>query len=60
MNVERATHFVRAGQAAVDQAMELGTPVEAACGKIWVPSRDPDKFPLCAACLEAICEGWAA
>ena len=57
---ERMTHFVRDGQSAVDEAMELGIPVESACGKVWVPSRDPDAFPLCPECLNAICEGWAA
>jgi hypothetical protein len=58
--MERQTHFVRAGQDAIDGAHLLGTPVEAACGKVWVPSRDPDAFPLCPSCLTAICDGWAA
>jgi uncharacterized C2H2 Zn-finger protein len=31
----------------------MGTPVKALCGKVWVPSRDPEKFPICPEC-EAI------
>jgi hypothetical protein len=29
-----------------------GTPVRAICGKLWVPSRDPKRFPLCPVCKE--------
>jgi hypothetical protein len=28
----------------------LGTPVIALCGKVWVPGRDPSKFPVCPDC----------
>jgi len=28
----------------------LGTPVVALCGKKWVPSRDPKRFPVCPDC----------
>lgn len=56
----RHTHFVPAGQPAMDEALHMGTPVTAACGKVWVPSRDPDAFFLCPDCLAAICEWWAA
>ena len=27
-----------------------GTPVRALCGKVWVPSRDPSKYPVCPDC----------
>lgn len=30
----------------------LGEPVTALCGKTWVPSRDPKKYPLCERCKE--------
>lgn len=30
-----------------------GETITALCGKTWVPSRDPDKFPTCPTC-EAI------
>ena len=28
----------------------MGSPVIALCGKVWVPSRDPKKFPVCPEC----------
>jgi hypothetical protein len=31
----------------------MGTPVVALCGKVWVPSRAPEKFPVCPECKEA-------
>ena len=30
----------------------FGTPIKALCGKVWVPSRDPQKFPVCPECKE--------
>jgi hypothetical protein len=30
----------------------MGNAVVALCGKVWVPSRDPEKFPVCPMCLE--------
>ena len=35
-----------------------GEPVRALCGKMWVPGRDPQKFPVCPQCKE-IYEGLA-
>jgi len=32
--------------------MVMGTPVVALCGKVWVPSRNPEKFPVCPECKE--------
>jgi hypothetical protein len=29
-----------------------GTPIEALCGHVWVPSRDPRQLPLCQRCKE--------
>jgi hypothetical protein len=29
-----------------------GKPVVALCGKVWVPGRDPNKFPVCPVCKE--------
>jgi hypothetical protein len=35
------------------------TPVKALCGKVWVPGRDPQKYPLCPTCKEiATSLGW--
>ena len=30
----------------------MGTPIVALCGKVWVPSRDPQRYPVCPACKE--------
>ena len=29
-----------------------GEPIRALCGKLWVPKRNPDNYPLCPACVE--------
>jgi hypothetical protein len=28
----------------------MGTPIEAICGFVWIPSRDPKQLPLCSKC----------
>lgn len=33
-------------------ALVEGTPIMALCGKIWTPSRDPKKYPVCPECAE--------
>ena len=43
-------HYVEKNQ--VTEALVLGIPVIALCGKIWIPSRDPDKYPVCPACKD--------
>lgn len=50
---ERFAHFIYtkgSAKAAATQAMIEGTPVMALCGKKWVPSRDPQRFPICPDC----------
>jgi hypothetical protein len=47
---DRFSHY--ANKADITEAMINGTPVVALCGKIWVPSRDPKKFPICPMCKE--------
>jgi hypothetical protein len=47
---ERFAHYVRKDQ--MGDALVYGTPVIALCGKKWVPSRDPKKFPVCPECKE--------
>lgn len=32
----------------------MGETVTALCGKKWVPTRDPQKFPVCPTCLEML------
>lgn len=47
---ERLSHY--APKDKLMQAMVEGTPVRALCGKVWVPSRDPNRFPVCPECKE--------
>ena len=54
---ERFAHYVRKNKI-MDSAMS-GEPVVALCGKVWVPGRDPKKFPVCPTCKE-IYEGLRA
>lgn len=47
---ERFAHYVQK-----DKIMEsalTGEPVIALCGKVWVPGRNPQKFPVCPDCKE--------
>ena len=50
-----AAHIVKTGPgesaaAKVLEARIYGTPLEALCGHVWIPSRDPKQLPLCEAC----------
>ncbi|MEJ5255380.1 MAG: DUF3039 domain-containing protein [Acidimicrobiales bacterium] len=50
-------HIVRVapGESAAAKVLEArvtGTPLEALCGHVWVPSRDPRNLPLCTRCKE--------
>ena len=68
---ERFTHIVLEGYTPKDGefvaldnsvvgAMINATPVMALCGKVWVPGRDPQKYPLCPTCKEiAASMGWS-
>ena len=47
---ERFAHYVRK-EKIVESAVS-GKPVTALCGKKWIPSRDPNKFPICPTCKE--------
>ena len=38
--------------AKVLQARIEGTPLEALCGHVWVPSRDPKQLPVCEKCKQ--------
>jgi hypothetical protein len=64
---ERFTHIVLEGYTPdegefvpLDNSVVGGiinaTPVRALCGKVWVPGRDPQKYPICPTCRE-IAEG---
>lgn len=47
---DRFAHYVDKDE--IVKAMIDGLPVVALCGKVWVPSRDPDKYPVCPTCKE--------
>lgn len=52
-----AAHIVKTepGENAAAKVLEAriaGTPLEALCGHVWVPSRDPRQLPVCTACKE--------
>jgi hypothetical protein len=47
---ERYSHYVRKEK--IVESAVMGTPVIALCGKVWVPGRDPQKFPVCPACKD--------
>jgi hypothetical protein len=47
--------YVSAGPTVVEGIVN-GTAVRALCGKVWVPGRDPKRYPLCPTCKE-IAEG---
>jgi hypothetical protein len=47
-DTNRFAHY--AEKVSVTEGYVLGTPVLAVCGKLFVPSRDPKKFPLCPIC----------
>ncbi len=47
---ERFAHYVRKEK--IMESAVTGTPVIALCGKVWVPGRDPKKFPVCPLCKE--------
>lgn len=47
---DRFAHYVKKGK--IVESAVSGKAVRALCGKKWVPSRDPEKFPICPVCKE--------
>ncbi len=43
-----------AESASVTEGYVMGTPVQALCGKIFVPSRNPERLPICPICKEIV------
>ncbi len=55
---DRMAHIVLPASA-VTEALVTGKPCTALCGKTWVPSRDPRRYPVCPTCKEiAVGMGW--
>ncbi len=51
---ERFAHYVKKEK--IVESAVMGAPVVALCGKVWIPNRDPGKFPVCPQC-KAIFKG---
>ena len=47
---ERFAHYVKKDK--IVSSAVTGEPLTALCGKKWVPSRDPSRFPVCPTCKE--------
>ena len=45
---ERFSHYVPKDK--IVESAITGKPVRALCGKKWIPSRNPDRFPVCPDC----------
>lgn len=52
----QVAHIVKTGEgdaaAKVMEARIYGTPLEALCGTVFVPQRDPTRLPMCQACKD--------
>jgi len=47
---DRFAHYVRKDDQA--RAYIEGVPIQALCGKVWVPNRDPSRYPICPECID--------
>ena len=45
---DRFSHYVQKDK--ILESAVTGKPVIALCGKVWIPGRDPEKFPVCPDC----------
>ena len=53
---DRFAHYCK--KADVTRALVTGEAIVALCGKKWVPSRDPSRYPICPTCAERKAAGW--
>jgi hypothetical protein len=47
---ERYSHYVKKDK--IVESAVMGNAVMALCGKVWIPNRSPEKFPVCPTCKE--------
>ena len=47
---DRFAHYVKKEK--IVESAVTGKAVRALCGKKWIPSRDPEKYPVCPVCKE--------
>jgi hypothetical protein len=53
---DRFAHYCRKKDVA--RAYVTGEAIEALCGKKWIPTRDPSRYPICPTCAERKAAGW--
>lgn len=53
---DRFSHYCRKED--ITRAMVTGAAIVALCGKRWVPTRDPSRYPICPTCVERKAAGW--
>jgi hypothetical protein len=47
---DRFAHYVPKSE--IVRSNVEGVPVMALCGKMWIPNRDPERYPVCPTCKE--------
>ena len=53
---DRFAHYCRKSD--ITRALVTGEAIVALCGKKWVPTRDPSRYPVCPTCRERKAAGW--
>jgi hypothetical protein len=53
---DRFAHYCK--KADIVRAHVTGEAITALCGKKWVPTRDPSRYPVCPTCKELKDAGW--
>jgi hypothetical protein len=53
---DRYAHYAKKNDVA--RAYVTGEEIVALCGKRWVPSRDPSRYPVCPTCRELKAAGY--
>jgi hypothetical protein len=54
---DRFAHYCKKSDVA--RAYVTGEAIVALCGKKWVPTRDPSRYPVCPTCKELKDAGWS-
>jgi hypothetical protein len=49
---DRFAHIVKRDE--LTDAMIYGKEITALCGKKWIPTRDPERYPVCPDCRERL------
>lgn len=52
LDIEGPDHAHYASKHNLVEAMIEGTPIVALCGYVFVPYRNPERFPICPKCAE--------